>query len=104
MNFIKGHPVAWAYLTVAFVLVWMKAVNYVDYSWWAVTAPLWGPVALIGVLLAVVLAVCVLGLCFVILGLGAAMRTMVEAAAKVAVEHNQKMRQRDQQREAAGRN
>ncbi len=95
MKIVKGHPVTWAYLTMAVFLVGWKAFGVLDWSWWAVTAPLWGPFALVVALLVVLLAVCVLGLCLVILGLGAAMRTMVEAAARVAVEHNRRMRQEE---------
>lgn len=41
-------------LGVAFVV--LKLCGVIDWSWWWVTAPFWGPVAL---LLAVVLVVCV---------------------------------------------
>ncbi len=101
------------YLAIALNLPFWKWLNGLQISWWAATAMLWAPFALAGALVVALIAVCALCLCLVILGLGAAMRTMVEAAAKVAVEHNRAMRQKenldklrraDQVREQAERN
>ena len=108
------HPwVVGSYLAIALNLPFWKWLNGLPLSWWAATVMLWAPLALAGALIVALIAVCALCLCLVILGLGAAMRTMVEAAAKVAVEHNRAMRQKenldklrraDQVREQAERN
>ena len=92
------------YLGVPVGLMVGKLLGHNDFSWWVLTVPFWGPVALVLVLLTVVLAGCAFGLCLAILGFGAAMRTMVEAAAKAAVEHNRKMRQEQRIRETVERN
>ena len=44
----------------AIVFITLKLTNYINWSWWWVTAPLWGPLALVIVVLGITLAVAVL--------------------------------------------
>ena len=44
-------------LTILFIA--LKLCDKIDWSWWWVTAPIWGPVALV---LAVCVAICLFGL------------------------------------------
>lgn len=37
----------------AIVFITLKLTGFIDWSWWWVLAPLWGPFALIGIILAV---------------------------------------------------
>lgn len=32
------------------IFMTLKLTDYIDWSWWWVTAPLWGPMALVGVI------------------------------------------------------
>jgi hypothetical protein len=46
----------------AVALAVLKITETVDWSWWTVTAPLWGPYALVAVVIAAALGLIVLGL------------------------------------------
>ena len=40
------------------LFIGLKLTGYIDWSWWWVLAPLWGPLVFLGVMLAVVAGVC----------------------------------------------
>lgn len=42
-------------LTIAFVV--LKLTHYIDWSWWWVLSPVWIPLAVLGILLAIVVIV-----------------------------------------------
>lgn len=48
-------PGALSILGIAFVV--LKLTGYIDWSWWWVTAPFWGPVALALIIVVVVLII-----------------------------------------------
>jgi hypothetical protein len=39
------------------ILMTLKLTNYIDWSWWWVTAPLWGGFALIGLIILIVIII-----------------------------------------------
>lgn len=48
-------------LGVAFVV--LKLTGFINWSWWWVTAPFWGPVALLIAILLIVAIIGILGVC-----------------------------------------
>lgn len=46
------------------IFMTLKLTNYIDWSWWWVTAPLWGPFLLFGSIALVCLLILIVGIIF----------------------------------------
>lgn len=58
---VYSGPGVLSILGVAFVV--LKLTGFINWSWWWVTAPFWGPVALLIAILLIVVIIGILGVC-----------------------------------------
>nr|DAT77832.1 MAG TPA: transmembrane protein [Caudoviricetes sp.] len=58
---VYSGPGVLGILGVAFVV--LKLTGFINWSWWWVTAPFWGPVALLIAILLIVAIIGILGVC-----------------------------------------
>ena len=57
-NKVKVTIGGWFTQVLAIVFITLKLTHYIDWSWWWVTAPIWGPLAFVLILLLLFVIIC----------------------------------------------